>query len=94
MEKDNFINTIGYDGDSAIIDKACFAKNKSKTIVELLEEGSFRTATATAVYSSSDKDLQLVADKYNELSGSSYTKEQIPRLFGISKVDVKKVIKL
>ncbi len=94
MELDDFISTIGYDGGSAVVDKVRRAKNKGKKIEDLLEEASFRAATAFAIYSNSDEDLQKVADKYNEVSNSNYTKEEIPRLFGVSKVDVKKRILL
>ncbi len=94
MELDDFISAIGYDGGAAVVDKARRAKNKGKTLDQLLEEGSFRAATAFAIDSAKDEDLQKVADKYNELSNSNYTKEQIPRLFGVSKVEVKKRILL
>ncbi len=94
MELDDFISAIGYDGGSAVVDKMRKSNNKGKSISQLLEEGSFRAAAAHAVYSNSEEDLQKVADKYNELSNSNYTKEQIPRLFGVSKVEVKKRILL
>ncbi len=94
VERDDFISAIGYDGGSAVVDKVRRAKNKAKTIEQLLEEGSFRAATAFAINTGKDEDLQKVADKYNELSNSNYTKEQIPRLFGVSKVEVKKRILL
>ncbi len=89
---DNFISAIGYDGDSAIVDKLRKSKNKGKSISTLLDEGSFRAATAYAIYSDSDEDLQLVADRYNEVSNSNYKKEQMSKLFGVSKVAVKKHI--
>ncbi len=94
MELDDFISAIGYDGGAAVVDKVRMSKNKGKTIEQLLEDGSFRAATAFALSSGNDDDLQKVADKYNALSNSDYTKEQIPRLFGVSKVDVKKRILL
>ncbi|UTC65978.1 MULTISPECIES: hypothetical protein [unclassified Treponema] len=90
MEIRDFINTIGYDGNSAIVDKARLSKNSNKNIDELLQTGAFRAAAAYAVYTESEDDLQKVADEYNKLSNSNYKKEQIKRLFGVSKVEVKK----
>ncbi|AIN92774.1 hypothetical protein [Treponema putidum] len=90
MEINDFINTIGYDGNSAIVDKARLSKNSNKDIDKLLESGAFRAAAAYAVYTESDEDLQKVADEYNKLSNSNYKKEQIKRLFGVSKVEVKR----
>ncbi len=92
MQLDDFISAIGYDGDSAIIDKLRKSKNKGKTISNLLDEGSFRAATAYAVFSDSEENLQLVADRYNQISGSNYKKEQMVKLFGVSKITVKKQI--
>ncbi len=90
MEIKDFINTIGYDGNSAIVDKARLSKNSNKNLDQLLEAGAFRAAAAYAVYTESEEDLQKVADEYNKLSRSNYKKEQIKRLFGVSKVEVKK----
>lgn len=92
MDINKFISSIGYDGNSAIVDKVRFSKNKNKDLKTLLQEGSFRSAAAYAVYTNSQDDLQHVADCYNSRSGSHYTKEQIPRLFGVSNVDIKKIL--
>lgn len=92
MDVNKFFCSIGYDGKSSIIDKTAFSKFKNKNISQLLECGAFRQAAAYAIYSDSNEYLQLVADAYNKLSNSNYTKEQIPRLFGVSKVDVKKLL--
>lgn len=90
MEIKDFINTIGYDGNSAIVDKARLSKNSNKNLDQLLESGAFRAAAAYAAYTESEEDLQKVADEYNKISHSNYKKEQIKRLFGVSKVEVKK----
>lgn len=92
MELNNFINTIGYDGNSAIVDKLSFSENKNKNLKDLLDKGKFHAAAAYAVYNDDENGLQTIADKYNELSGSHYKKDQIKRLFGISKVQTKKTI--
>ncbi len=92
MDINKFISSIGYDGNSAIIDKVRFAKNKNKDLKTLLQEGAFRSAAAYAVYTGSQEDLQNVADCYNSFSASHYKKEQIPRLFGVSNVEVKKIL--
>lgn len=90
MELNDFINSIGYDGNSAIIDKAEFSKNKGKNISRLLDEGKFKIAAAYAVYNDDEESLAAIACKYNELSGSNYKKEHIRRLFGVSKSNVKR----
>ncbi len=94
MERDKFISAIGYDGDSAIIDKIRFSKNKGKSLSELIKEGAFRSAAAYAVYTGSDSDMHAVVEAYNSLSNSNYKKEQLQRLFGVSKAEVKKAVLL
>lgn len=94
MKKEHFISSIGYDGMMAVLDKRRFSKNAKKTLKELLEEGSYRAAAAMAIYDDSDEEKEEVVSYYNEKSGSHYTKDQIGRLFGVARVDVKKVLML
>ena len=94
MKREHFISTIGYDGLSAVVDKRRYKMNSSKSIKELLEEGSYRAAAAIAIYDNSDEEMEEVITFYNNASGSNYTKEQLPRLFGVAKVEVKKVLSL
>ena len=77
-----------------MLDKKRFSKNAKKTLKELLEEGSYRAAAAMAIYDDSDEEKEEVVSYYNEKSGSHYTKDQIGRLFGVARVDVKKVLML
>lgn len=94
MKKEYFISSIGYDGMMAVIDKKRFKKNAKKTLKELLEEGAYKSAAAMAIYDDSDEEKEEVVTYYNEKTGFHYTKEQIGRLFGVAKVDVKKVLML
>ena len=94
MKREYFISSIGYDGMMAVLDKKRFKEDAKKTLKELLEEGSYRAAAAMAIYDGSDEDKEEVINYYNEKSSSHYTKEQIGRLFGVAKVDVKKVLML
>ena len=94
MKREHFISTIGYDGLSAVVDKRRYKMNSSKSIKELLEEGSYRAAAAIAIYDNSDEEMEEVIAFYNNASGSNYTKEQLSRLFGVAKVEVKKTLSL
>ena len=61
---------------------------------ELVKAGFFRAAAASAIYSGSNDELALVADAYNEVSGSKYPVDAIPRLFGVAKVTVARTLSL
>lgn len=94
MTKNDFISTIGYDGAAAVVDKTRRAKNSNKTLQELLDAGSFRSAAAFAAYDDSQEGLRTVADYYNALAHADYTPENILRVFGIIKTNSKKIILL
>ena len=88
------MSAIGYDGLSAVIDKKRYKKNSKKSIKELLEEGSYRSAAAIAIYDESEEEQNEVVSFYNKITGSSYTIAQLSRLFGVTKVNVKKILML
>ncbi len=94
MKKNDFISTIGYDGAAAVVDKTRRAKVGSKTVTQLLETGSFRSAAALALYNDSSDELKEVTDYYNNLAHTQYTPEQVARLFGISNTESKKIVLL
>ncbi len=94
MKKEHFMSSIGYDGMMAVLDKKSFKNNAKKTLKELLDEGSYKVAAAMAVYDDSDEEKEEVIAHYNQKSNSHYTKEQIGRLFGVAKINVKKILML
>lgn len=94
MKKEHFMSAIGYDGLSAVIDKKRYKKNRRKSIKELLEEGSYRSAAAIAIYDESEEEQNEVIAFYNKVTGSSYTASQLSRLFGVTKVNAKKLLML
>ncbi len=91
MKKEQFISSIGYDGMAAVVDKRRYKENKVKTLKELLQEGDYRAAAAMAIYNNSEAEMEEVISAYNRESSSNYSKEVLSRLFGVAKVDVKKV---
>ncbi len=89
--------TIGYDGLSAIVDKGGFSSHEKDSVHSLLEAGLFRAAASAAVNSGSPDDIRDVIDFYNRVCGdsrSSYTPEDIYRLFGVQKVQCGRFILL
>ncbi len=94
MKKEYFISSIGYDGMMAVVDRKRFKSNAKKSLKDLLDGGFYRAAAAMAIYDDSDEEKEQVISYYNEKSGSHYTKEQLGRLFGVAKVDVKKILML
>ena len=108
LSREDFIFTIGYDGPSAVVDKHARNKYGKLNTRELAEKGLFRAAYSSAVYSGNPDELKFVADAYNRLGKNlspppavpDYKTADLPdvdipaleRLFGVSRVDVKRFI--
>ncbi|MDA3957783.1 hypothetical protein [Oceanispirochaeta sp.] len=88
MKKDDFVSTIGYSGDSAIVDKKL---QKPGTPIEaLLEQGLYKAAFSKALHEKNLLDQEKVLEVYNLNSKSSYKSiEELKRLFGVFHVPEK-----
>jgi len=95
ISREDFIFTIGFDGNQAVVDghaKREFGKLSTR---ELAEAGQYRAAFASALWSGKDEDIAEFLELFNRLSGTSYTSvEELKRLFGVQKVDVAKALVL
>jgi len=92
--REDFIFTIGYDGPAAVIDgqgRKLYSKLSTK---QLAEEGLFRAAYASAVWSKDQSECDLVAQIYNKTTGSSVTTDALQRLFGVFPVEANRSIVL
>ncbi len=94
MRREDFMFTIGYDGDTAIIDGKARKRYGKLTTEELAGAGLFKPAFCSALFSGNESEIQLVIDAYSRGEGSSYTSEDdLKRLFGVYEVrqDITKV---
>ncbi len=94
MKEDDFVFTIGYQGDTAIVDGKLQKQYHSKSVEQLLEANLYKAAFCKALYRE-DSELQgKVLRVFNEKSGSNYESiDNLKRLFGVFGVpeDVSKV---
>ncbi|MBN1685645.1 MAG: hypothetical protein JW852_03275 [Spirochaetales bacterium] len=84
MRREDYIFTVGYDGDTAIVDgKAKRRYGKLKT-AELLEAGLFKPAFCSALFSGDKQEIALVIEAYNRGENTAYSSEDdLKRLFGV-----------
>lgn len=97
LSRENFVFTIGYDGESAIIDGRAKRQYGKLSTMELAEEGLYRAAFASAFYDldKDPKQMQEFIQFFNAKAGTSYTKpEELKRLFGFNVEDVSRTIVL
>jgi hypothetical protein len=95
LSREDFIFTIGYDGETAIVDGKAKASYGAMGTAELAEAGLFRSAFASAVFSGKPEDLQAFASIFNARAGTSYTTEEdFKRLFGVKSETIRRVLVL
>ena len=70
MTREDFIFTVGYDGNSAIVDKKTKRKCSKMTTMELFDAGFFKPALCSAIYSENPDELNSVLEKYNSIAES------------------------
>ena len=94
MRREDFMFTIGYDGDTAIIDGKARKRYGKLSTIELAEAGLFKPAFCSALFSGNESEMKTVIDAYNRGEKTSYSsREDLKRLFGVYEVrtDITKV---
>lgn len=87
MKIEDFGNTIGYSGSSAIVDKGNRKKFGRLSIGQLLERGLYKQAFSKALHQEDAPGQEEVLKRYNAVSGSHYSSvEELKRLFGVFQV--------
>lgn len=97
LRKEDFVFCIGYQGDTALVDKRAKKKYGRMSTSELLQTGLLRAAFSSAVYDDSEEDMKKVISSFNDLTGSKLkTSEEMKRLLGIFAVpeEIHKVLSL
>ena len=84
MKQEDFMFTVGYNGDEAIVNKQTELAGKNLSVKELVDKGMFKPALCLALKNEDKDGIQYLIDTYNKISGSTYhTEMQIMRLFGV-----------
>jgi hypothetical protein len=98
ISRNDFVFTIGFEGDVAVVDGALKKRYRSFSTLELAEEGMFKQAVCSAVYAGPDKQqeqLEQVLKVYNSRTENRLgSVDELMRTFGVFEVpgDVGKVM--
>jgi hypothetical protein len=93
LSREEFIFTIGYDGPAAVVDSQAKRRYGSLSTRELAEKGLFRAAYSSAIWSDDPKEIDVLVEIYNRISGSSLTvASSLDRLFGVFPIKVNRSI--
>ncbi len=84
MKRGEKIFTIGYSGNSAIVDGKALSQNGALDTAGLLKAGLYKQALASAYESENRDEAELVLVEYNSAAGTSFENpEQLERVFGL-----------
>ena len=84
MKRAEFIFTIGYTGNTAIVDGNALTKFGSLDTEGLLKEGLYKQALASAYYSGEAAQADQVLAAYNKAAGAAFEHpRQLERVFGL-----------
>jgi hypothetical protein len=95
ISREDFIFTIGYDGERAIVDGKAKKQYGRLSTMELAKEGLFRAAFSSALYSKDEAEMKAFIEYFNGLARTSFaTSEEVRRLFGVNEAEVSRVLVL
>ena len=81
IKRNDFVFTIGYQGDTAIVDGSARKRYGRMSATQLLDEGLLRPAVCAALY---DEVVETFLPRFVEKTGIDVrTKEDLQRLFGV-----------
>ena len=88
MKREEFIAAIGYQGESAIIDKQLLHDIKGLGTEDLIDKGLYKAAFCSALFDENagtgDKGTENVLAAYNKNLGKQVASvEDLKRLFGV-----------
>jgi len=97
ISREDFIFTIGYKGNTAVVSGMLKRKYSRASIDELVKNGLFKPAICYALYENDEDALERILKMYNEMTDYKLRSvEELKRTFGVTKLpeEVNKVIVL
>ncbi|MCQ2603887.1 MAG: hypothetical protein MJ215_02440 [Spirochaetia bacterium] len=89
MTREDFVFTIGYDGECAVIDKKARKQYGNLKTEELFDIGLVKASVRSAVFSKDPDEKRLVLEKYNGKAGRSAEDfSQLQSFFGVTDQDL------
>ena len=87
MKREDFIFTVGYQGDTALVDGSAKRQYGRLTTRELAERGLLKPALASALHSGSQEEIDLVIQHYAQRTGRApMNADRLKRTLGVFEV--------
>ena len=87
MKREDFVFTIGFEGDTAVIDGRSRKRFGSLNTLQLAEQGLYRQAFCSALYSGDESEMNVLLEymrQHTAFDASSAL--ALKRLFGVFEV--------
>lgn len=97
ISREDFMFTVGYQGNTAIVDGMSKRKYGKLSISALVEQGMFKPALCAALYSESESDVETVLTQYNQYATKKITSlDELKKVYGVTKTpdEIEKVINI
>lgn len=87
MKREDFVFTIGFEGNTAVVDSRSRKRYRSLSTLELVEKGLYRQAFCSALYSADAQEMeQLLSYMREHTSFDASSEIALKRLFGVFEV--------
>jgi hypothetical protein len=87
INKEDFIFTIGYQGDTAIVDGSAKKQYHNCNAEQLAENGLFKSAVCFAVYDDDQEELEHILNIYNSKTGFNLSSPaELKKVFGVTDI--------
>ena len=87
ISREDFIFTIGYDGENAVVDSNAKKKYGKMTTSQLIESGLFKPALSSAVYAGKDEEIEEVRAAYSRITGTEVSGfDQLKLILGVQSI--------
>ena len=63
MKREDFVFSVGYDGDTAIVDSKAKKRYGKLTTQQLAAEGLYKAAFRSALYSGNEEEIRIIIDE-------------------------------
>lgn len=84
MKREDFVFSIGFQGNTAIVDGRARKRYGTLSFRELAEKGLYKAAYCSVMYSGVEADLEEFIALFNRsVQGRTYGKDELARLFGV-----------
>ena len=92
IRREDFIFTIGYEGNMAVVDGHLKKRYGSLSTEALAEEGLLKQALCSAIYAKAQEELEQVLSIYNKKTQVRLNSvDELKRTFGVFEVPEKTV---